>query len=28
MATTDLTAETFGDFARDGITFVDWWAAW
>jgi thioredoxin 1 len=29
MATTDLTAETFGDYvARDGITFVDWWAAW
>lgn len=29
MATTNLTAETFGEsVARDGITLVDWWAAW
>jgi thioredoxin 1 len=29
MGTTDLTAETFGEsVGRDGITLVDWWAAW
>src|SRR3954454_5313613 len=29
MATTNLTAQTFSDaVGRDGITLVDWWAAW
>ena len=29
MATTNLTAETFSEsVGRDGITLVDWWAAW
>jgi thioredoxin 1 len=29
MATTNLTAETFSEsVGREGITFVDWWAAW
>jgi thioredoxin 1 len=29
MATTNLTAETFSDsVGREGITLVDWWAAW
>jgi thioredoxin 1 len=29
MPTTNLTAETFTDaVGRDGITLVDWWAAW
>lgn len=29
MATVDLTRETFEDTVkRDGITLVDWWAAW
>jgi thioredoxin 1 len=29
MSTVDLTAETFEEtVARDGITLVDWWAAW
>jgi thioredoxin 1 len=29
MATTNLTAETFRDsVGREGITLVDWWAAW
>ncbi len=29
MATVDLTMDTFEDtMTRDGIAFVDWWAAW
>jgi thioredoxin 1 len=29
MATTNLTADTFAEsVGRDGITLVDWWAAW
>ena len=29
MATTNLTAETFSEsVGREGITLVDWWAAW
>jgi thioredoxin 1 len=29
MATTNLTAETFNEsVGREGITLVDWWAAW
>src|SRR5258706_9919413 len=29
MATTNLTADTFTEsVGREGITLVDWWAAW
>ena len=29
MATVNLTMDTFADVVtHDGITFVDWWAAW
>ncbi|WP_182169887.1 thioredoxin [Flaviflexus equikiangi] len=28
MATVNLTAQTFAQTVEDGITFVDFWAAW